>query len=81
MSTIKLYDNTPYDTKFTAKILSLKSVDKENNLYELVLDKTLFFPEAGGQSCDKGSIFITENKTAVEKVQIDKEDNRDCRRD
>lgn len=75
MSTIKLYDNTPYDTKFTAKILSLKSVDKENNLYELVLDKTLFFPEAGGQSCDKGSIFITENKTAVEKVQIDKEDN------
>lgn len=74
MSTIKLYDSLPYETEFTAKIINFSSSDKENNLYELVLDKTLFFPEAGGQSCDKGSIKIGDSTTTVERVVIDNED-------
>ena len=74
MSTVKLYDNLPYETEFTAKIIKISSFEKENNLYELVLDKTLFFPEAGGQSCDKGSINIGDSTTIVEKVVIDNED-------
>ena len=74
MSTVKLYDNLPYETEFTAKIIKISSIEKENNLYELVLDKTLFFPEAGGQSCDKGSINIGDSTTIVEKVVIDNED-------
>ena len=74
MSTVKLYDNLPYETEFTAKIIKISSIDRENNLYELVLDQTLFFPEAGGQSCDKGSINIGDFSTVVEKVVIDNED-------
>ena len=74
MSTVKLYDNLPYETEFTAKIIKLSSSDKENCLYELVLDSTLFFPEAGGQSCDKGSINIGGSSTTVERVVIDNED-------
>ena len=74
MSTIKLYDNLPYETEFTAKIIKISSFDKEKNLYELVLDKTLFFPEAGGQSCDKGNINIENSTTIVERVVIDNED-------
>ena len=74
MSTIKLYDSLPYETEFTAKIIKFSSFDKEKNLYELVLDKTLFFPEAGGQSCDKGNINIENSTTIVERVVIDNED-------
>ena len=74
MSTVKLYDNLPYETEFTAKIIKLSSSDKENCLYELVLDSTLFFPEAGGQSCDKGSINIGGSSTTVKRVVIDNED-------
>ena len=74
MSTIKLYDSLPYETEFTAKIIKISSFDKEKNLYELVLDKTLFFPEAGGQSCDKGNINIENPTTIVERVVIDNED-------
>lgn len=74
MSTIKLYDSLPYETEFTAKIIKISSFDKEKKLYELVLDKTLFFPEAGGQSCDKGNINIENSTTIVERVVIDNED-------
>ena len=74
MSTIKLYDSLPYETEFTAKIIKISSFDKEKKLYELVLDKTLFFPEAGGQSCDKGNINIENSTTIVERVFIDNED-------
>ena len=74
MSTVKLYDNLPYETEFTAKIIKISSIVRENNLYELVLDQTLFFPEAGGQSCDKGSIKTGDSTTTVERVIIDNED-------
>lgn len=74
MPTIKLYDSLPYNTNFTANILSIKPSDNRINLYELVLDRTLFFPEAGGQSCDKGIIKVEGITTVVERVLIDKDD-------
>lgn len=74
MPTIKLYDSLPYNTNFTANILSIKPSDNRINLYELVLDRTLFFPEAGGQSCDKGIIKLEGITTVVERVLIDKDD-------
>ena len=75
MSTIKLYDTNPYDIYFTAKIVSIVPSDTADCQYELFLDKTLFFPEAGGQSCDKGTITIDNITTVVKKVLIDKENN------
>lgn len=51
--TEKLYDNDAYASKFTATVLSCEE-DKKG--FAVVLDKTLFFPEEGGQTPDKGTI-------------------------
>lgn len=52
-ATIKLYDKNAYETEFEATI---ESVLINNNRIELVLDRTLFFPEEGGQDSDTGKI-------------------------
>ena len=52
-ATIKLYDENPYETSFSAKITE---IHKNDNCIYLVLDRTLFFPEEGGQSADTGEI-------------------------
>ena len=61
--TEKLYDISSYDTEFTAKVVSCEKCEKG---YEIVLDRTLFFPEEGGQCCDKGTL----NDTVITDVQI-----------
>ena len=67
METIKLYDKDAYQTTFDAVVLSCKEV--ENGRYEVVLDQTCFFPEEGGQTCDKGTL----DKAEVLDVQITKD--------
>ena len=64
--TIRLYDNDAYATEFEAAVLSCEPKADTDNLYEVVLDQTLFFPEEGGQSPDKGVI----NGINVVDVQI-----------
>lgn len=55
--TEKLYDSSAYDTCFTAKVLSCEEKKtKEGSRYQVILDRTLFFPEEGGQSPDKGTL-------------------------
>ncbi len=51
--TIKLYDEDAYNTKFSAKVLSC---EEDSRGFSLVLDRTLFFPEEGGQTPDRGTI-------------------------
>lgn len=63
MKTIKLYDSDAYISEFTAKVLSCDAEDKH---YNIVLDRTAFFPEGGGQQCDTGTISSIE----VTDVQI-----------
>ena len=63
IKTIKLYDSEPYAAEFSAKVISCEKI---NNTYGVVLDRTLFFPEEGGQACDVGEI----NGIKVEKVEI-----------
>lgn len=62
MSTEKLFYKDINKTEFEAKILEVKE-DKKG--YQVVLDKTCFFPEGGGQPADKGWI----NKIPVKDVQ------------
>lgn len=67
IQTIRLYDDTPYETKFKGTVISCDEVTiKDKTLYALVLNQTLFFPEEGGQSPDKGTI----NGIEVVDVQI-----------
>ena len=56
--TKKLYYEDAYATEFEAKVLTCEeqNIDQESGkiVYQVVLDQTLFFPEEGGQSPDKG---------------------------
>lgn len=61
--TVKLYDTDSYLSEFHCKVTSLYS-DKDYIYIET--DRTAFFPEGGGQTCDKGSF----NGINVENVQI-----------
>ena len=62
--TVRLYDRDAYETEFTAEVLSCEKTSGQ--IYEVVLDQTLFFPEEGGQSPDMGAI----NGIQVQDVQI-----------
>ncbi|WMC92113.1 alanyl-tRNA editing protein [Kineothrix sp. MB12-C1] len=69
--TIKLYDTDAYQTEFTATVLSCHPVSGEDKsssevLYKVILDRTLFFPEEGGQDADTGIL----NEAKVIDVQI-----------
>lgn len=61
--TLKLYEQEPYQTTFHAHVASCV---KKDELYDIILDQTLFFPEEGGQTCDQGTL----NDVKVHDVQI-----------
>lgn len=61
--TLKLYEQEPYQTTFHAHVVSCV---KKDELYDIILDQTLFFPEEGGQTCDQGTL----NDVKVHDVQI-----------
>ena len=67
MTTIRLYDKYPYETEFQATVIEAQLQEDGRLLVEL--DKTLFFPEAGGQTSDKGTL----EGCAVLQVRIDHE--------
>ncbi len=50
--TKRLYYDDPYKTEFEAKIISADCVD--DCKWNIILDQTLFYPESGGQSSDRG---------------------------
>lgn len=72
MPTKKLYDMDAYAREFEAKVLSCEKItyekesEENQNVYKIILDQTLFFPEEGGQTPDKG---ILGNGTVLD-VQI-----------
>ena len=71
MKTEKLYDADAYATVFEAEILKAEPA-KEGIC--LVLDKTLFFPEEGGQNCDRGTLKVEGKEFEVTYVSLEKKD-------
>lgn len=53
----KLYDNDSYIKSFTAKVVSCRKAEAG---FEIILDRTAFFPEQGGQTGDRGLIGDAE---------------------
>ena len=51
--TERIYDTDSYCREFEATVISCQ---KNADLYDVILDKTAFFPEGGGQAPDKGLI-------------------------
>lgn len=68
--TKKLYDLDAYQKEFDAEVISCEErKEKERTVYQVILNQTLFFPEEGGQSPDRGTIEGVE----VLDVQIQRE--------
>ena len=65
--TEKLYYQNAYIKEFDAQIISINQIDDG---YDVVLDRTAFFPEEGGQSADTGYIGSAQVKHVYEKDGI-----------
>lgn len=61
IETIRLFDEDSHQTLFEGCVLSC---EQDGDLYKVTLNQTMFFPEEGGQSCDRGTL----NDIPVEKV-------------
>lgn len=56
MKTTKLYQNDTYMKEWDASVTSVEKDEKADDRLIVTLDRTAFFPEGGGQSCDTGHI-------------------------
>jgi len=52
--TEKPYLTDPHETAFQARVVSAKPLEKGR--FDVVLDRTCFYPDSGGQLCDHGRI-------------------------
>lgn len=68
MRTKKIFEENVYLKEIKASILD---ISEDDNQYKIILDKTIFFPTGGGQSCDIGTIGNYKViKTEIENDEI-----------
>ncbi|NBI67808.1 alanyl-tRNA editing protein [Pseudoflavonifractor sp. 60] len=61
----KLYEKDPFLIKFQAQVLSCTQGKKG---FDIVLDRTAFYPEGGGQPYDTGRLEVSETRVQVLEV-------------
>ena len=65
-----LYYSIPIITECGATVLSCEK-DERSGAYKIILDRTMIYPEGGGQPADRGSIvFRPDNSAAEQTVRI-----------
>ena len=62
-TTEKLYDEDAYAREFAARV---ESCEPEGDSFLITLDRTLFFPEAGGQTPDRGVVRVQPKDASFE---------------
>ena len=70
-ATEKLYDVNAYQTAFEAEILQVETA--KTGLC-LIWNRSMFFPEEGGQNCDKGVLICEDVEYRVKYVSLEKRD-------
>jgi len=68
VATEKLYWNDPFATEFEARVVAITAW---KGAPSVVLDRTVFYPEGGGQLGDRGVLVLGEASLPVVDVQID----------
>ncbi len=69
--TEQLYDEDAYRTSFEAKVVRC---EETVGGYGVILDRTAFYPEGGGQPCDRGSLQIIQGKGTVSVLDVQEKD-------
>ena len=65
--TEKIYEQDPFRVKFEAKVLSC---EKGKKGFDIVLDRTAFYPEGGGQPWDTGRLEISGTQDKVKVLEV-----------
>ncbi len=74
MATQKLYWSDPFAMTFSgARARADSWTDEHGTRATLVLDRTLFYPESGGQLADTGTLSMAGRTVRVADVQIDEQ--------
>ena len=64
--TYKIYYGDSFKKEFAATVIDCI---KTNNAYNIILDKTIFYPESGGQPADTGQLEIKEGIINISDVR------------
>ena len=75
MNTELLYNISAYTREFTATVISsVQAKINGRDCYDIVLDRTAFFPEQGGQDCDSG-IIVRSSDDVFDEASSKKNEN------
>ncbi|MBP3379496.1 MAG: alanyl-tRNA editing protein [Ruminococcus sp.] len=66
-ATVRLFDENSYMSTFEAEVIECREYDGK---YAVILDKTAFFPEAGGQPADIGTLTLPESNCAADVLDV-----------